>query len=301
MAKPKKPPKPPAPPPTRRRAMVTPEGVDLGVELASRGARLAAFTLDIVILFAVMFLFGVLLLALGWAGRGKPSDTVEIIGMLGFFLLRNAWFIGWESLPGGATPGKRVVRIRVAARNGGRLTADAVLARNVMRELELFMPMMFVGFSLGAAFGMTGATGALATFAGLVWSLIFLTLPLFNRDRLRAGDIIAGTWVVQAPKPVLLPDLAGAGAEGGGLYHFTPDQVDAYGVKELHVLEDVMRARDAKVMAEVARRIREKVVWTPIERETDAAFLSAYYAALRRRLEQRLLFGHRRKDKFDKV
>jgi len=286
-------------PPNRRRTMITPEGVDLGVELASRGARLAAFLLDVAILFAVMFLFGVLLLAAGWAGRGRSSETVEIVGMLGFFLLRNAWFIGWESLPGGATPGKRVVKIRVAARNGGRLTADAVLARNVMRELELFMPMMFVGFSLAAAFGMTGTTGALATLAGLVWSLIFLTLPLFNRDRLRAGDIIAGTWVVEAPKPVLLPDLAGAGADDSGRFVFTPEQVDAYGVKELHVLEDVMRRADAKVMAEVARRIREKVAWTRMENETDAAFLSAYYAALRRRLEQRLLFGHRRKDKFD--
>jgi len=35
--------------------------------------------------------------------------------------------------------------------------------------------------------------------------------------------------------------------------------------------------------------------------ETDLAFLSAYYAALRGRLENRLLFGHRRRDKFDKA
>ena len=33
---------------------------------------------------------------------------------------------------------------------------------------------------------------------------------------------------------------------------------------------------------------------------TDAAFLTAYYTALRERLEKRLLFGHRRKDKFDR-
>ena len=32
---------------------------------------------------------------------------------------------------------------------------------------------------------------------------------------------------------------------------------------------------------------------------SDGDFLAAYYAALRERLEQRLLFGHRRRDKHD--
>jgi uncharacterized RDD family membrane protein YckC len=280
--------------------MVTPEGVDLGVQLASRGARLGAFIADIAILVVATMLLGWLVLTAMAAGNQESIETVLIVGLLGFFFLRNAWFIVWETLPGGATPGKRLVKIRVAVRNGGRLTADAVLARNVMRELELFMPLVLVGYNLGTTYRGAGATGALAAFAGLIWSLIFLMFPLFNRDRLRAGDIIAGTWVVEAPKPVLLPDLSNAGAASGERYRFTPEQVDAYGVKELHVLEAVMRRRDAKVMGEVARRIREKLAWAPVEHETDAEFLSAYYAALRRRLEQRLLFGHRRKDKFDK-
>ena len=34
--------------------------------------------------------------------------------------------------------------------------------------------------------------------AGLTWSLGFAMLPLFNRDRLRAGDLVAGTWVRQS-------------------------------------------------------------------------------------------------------
>jgi hypothetical protein len=192
------------------------------------------------------------------------------------------------------------MKIRVATRNGGRLTADAVFARNVMRELEIFMPLVFALNVLPSALGLTGAAGAWAALAGVVWSLIFLLFPLFNRDRLRAGDLIAGTWVVEAPTPRLLPDLAQGAAGTAARYAFTPEQVDAYGVMELHVLEDVIRRRDPKVMAEVARRIREKIGWSPIEHESDDEFLSAYYAALRRRLEQQLLFGRRRKDKHDK-
>ena len=42
----------------RRRSMVTPEGVDLGVQLASRGARWGAFLVDLTVLGVVMILLG---------------------------------------------------------------------------------------------------------------------------------------------------------------------------------------------------------------------------------------------------
>jgi hypothetical protein len=50
----------------------------------------------------------------------------------------------------------------------------------------------------------------------------------------------------------------------------------------------------------VAKRIRAKIGWTEGRDETDRAFLDAYYTALRRKLEAGLLFGRRRKDKFDR-
>jgi hypothetical protein len=52
-------------------------------------------------------------------------------------------------------------------------------------------------------------------------------------------------------------------------------------------------------MTAVAERIRCKIAWYKAPDERDEAFLSAYYAALRGRLETQLLFGRRRKDKFD--
>jgi hypothetical protein len=41
------------------------------------------------------------------------------------------------------------------------------------------------------------------------------------------------------------------------------------------------------------------VGWDPGTGETDLAFLEAYYAALRKRLEQRMLLGERKSDKYD--
>jgi len=184
--------------------------------------------------------------------------------------------------------------LRVAARGGGRLTADAIFGRNAMRELEVYLPMSFL-FARGAG------VDAWLTLLGVIWCAIFVLFPLFNRDRLRVGDFVAGTWVVKAPRRALAIDLAHDAAERLTRFTFTPDQAGAYGVKELQVLEDVLRRRDRKTLTAVAQRIRAKIAWRGQPEETDADFLAAYYVALRARLETRLLFGHRRKDKFDKA
>jgi len=138
-----------------------------------------------------------------------------------------------------------------------------------------------------------------------------LLFPLFNKDRLRAGDLIAGTWVVKSPKLRLSKDLSDAPkpADGHIRYVFTPRQIDAYGVKELHVLENVLRKNDPVTITEVTSRIMQKIEWPKPDKapdrteDTNAAkleFLNAYYAALRGKLETKLLFGVRRKDKFDR-
>jgi hypothetical protein len=81
---------------------------------------------------------------------------------------------------------------------------------------------------------------------------------------------------------------------------FTEAQLDQYGVKELQVLETVLRHAEPQAMDAVASRIRTKINWRRTPAELDSEFLQAYYAALRRRLEQRMLFGVRKKDKHDR-
>src|SRR3546814_1427191 len=61
-----------------------------------------------------------------WIGFASRSDITQVVWMLGAFLLRTFWFIGFELGSRAATPGKRLMGIRVVARDGGRLTADAV-------------------------------------------------------------------------------------------------------------------------------------------------------------------------------
>jgi uncharacterized RDD family membrane protein YckC len=280
-------------PDTGVRELVTPEGVDLRLKVGGYGDRFVALLLDFLILMGGLIAFTLAVIAVAWATKVTwAGESLGVIWILGAFLARNFYFVFFEIRPRAATPGKRAMGLRVIAADGGRLTADAVFARNAIREIEVFLPMTFF-FARGQ-----GVDAALIGL-GAIWSGVFVIFPLFNRDRRRLGDLAAGTMVVKAPKKVLQPDLADTERTASGGLAFTHAQLDAYGIKELHVLEDVIRAGDRKALAEVAQRIRAKIAWDGPLDIADRTFLNAYYAGLRGRLESRMLFGHRRKDKFD--
>lgn len=276
-----------------RRHLVTPEGVDLQIELADVGARIGAFFIDLIIIIAVLIATA---FALGSMSLYSP-EMADIILTLVAFLLRSFYFTLFELGRRAATPGKMALKIRVTARGKARLSAASVFARNALREIGFFLPIGLL-FGIGAG-GVDGWMYLLAS----IWAGIFLLFPLFNKDRLRVGDLVAGTWVVRAPRPMLAADLVTTDRpENEALFArfaFTPSQIDTYGIKELHVLEDVLRAQDPEVLGDVASRIRTKIGWVWEQGESDAAFLRAYYAALRGRLESKMLMGVRRKDKFD--
>ncbi|MBO9697012.1 MAG: RDD family protein [Sphingopyxis sp.] len=268
------------------RQFVTPEGVDLELRIASAGLRFGALLVDMILIQVALFVFFLVIL---WAGLASKSDVAVAIWLLGAFLLRTFWFIGFELGSRAATPGKRLMGIRVVARDGGRLTADAVVARNLIRELELFLPLMMLG--AGAAEDMVSGWTMLA---GVLWSLTLSLFLLFNRDRMRMGDLIAGTWVVMAQRAKLDADIATDAA--GGAMAFTEAELAVYGIFELQELERVLRGRDPRAMREVADAIRAKIGRAIAEE--DDVFLLSYYRQLKARLERKLLFGKRREDKY---
>jgi uncharacterized RDD family membrane protein YckC len=288
-----------------RRYIVTPEGVALPVDLAGRGERAAAFALD-VLLFTIAMLLIPLLAFLISLVEGDPQSFAMtkwlwIVLLLAWFLVRSFYFAYFELRWHGSTPGKRIFGLRVIDRAGGALGADAVLARNLMREVEIFLPATLL------LFGAQEALDSLIALAMLGWMLVLTLMPLFNRDRLRVGDMVGGTWVILAPKVVLLPDLAATNAPAGPVaepYRFSTKQLDRYGILELQTLEQVLRQDGPTAPAmreEVARRIQRRIGWTadPGLTADPRQFLQAFYTALRRRLEAQMLFGIRRKDKHD--
>jgi uncharacterized RDD family membrane protein YckC len=282
-----------AAPPARLREVVTPEGVPVRFAVALAGDRLGAFLFDVMIIVAIL-LAVVVPLAILAAREKLEGDLVLSIAVLAVFLVRTFYFVFFELSWQGQTPGKRRLRIRAVDGRGGPLTAEAIIARNLTREVELFLPMAAL-FSPDLLF--PGAPGW-AVLSTLAWMLLFGFLPFFNRDRLRVGDLVAGTVVVRTPDAMLLQDLSTAPPPEE--VSFSDEQLDVYGEYELHVLEGVLRGRGkaghAEAVRTVADKIREKIGWEGARVE-DERFLDAFYAALRGRLERRLLFGRRRADK----
>ncbi|WP_448660155.1 RDD family protein [Sphingomonas sp. CJ99] len=276
----------------RIRRLVTPEGVALNLTLATAGNRAGAFMIDLIIMLLILIGFTLLSVLTGFSAAKGAESVVLVIWLLGAFLLRNFYFILFEGGRRAATPGKRLLKLRVVSRDGGRLTAGAVVARNMIREIELFMALAAI-----PAAHTDGVSMGVAAMLGFGWTLIFLFFPLFNRDRMRAGDLIAGTWVVESERRKIGRELLATDAATTAIAPFTPAELAHYGQYELQRLEQLLRQDDGDALTTVAATIRRKI-GRPDDRQ-DRAFLDAYYAALRQELERKLLFGKRKADKFD--
>ena len=291
-------------PDQRKRQVVTPEGVPLPFTIGARGARVLALVLDQVLIVASMAGLSYILFSLAravniktGAGGDAIGQVLVVVWIISMFLFRHIWFLYFELGPRGATPGKRVLGLRVAARDGGRLTTEAVVARNLLRDIELTLPLIFIGSALAQNEDTT-----FAGWAGAAWFLIFALFPFCNRDALRAGDVVAGTWVVEAGRDRLKAALStGAGAQGHSAltqtrYTFGEAELSVYGEYELQVLERVLRENREDALVDVAQTICAKIGWNSGNGD-ERAFLEAYYTQLRARLERGMRFGQRKADK----
>ena len=296
------------------RTMVTPEGLALPIRVGARGSRAGALMLDVTIIAGSIIAFNY---ALYWIAGGllkgsvlDPASTsrgaqefLQILVVMADFLVWYGYFLVQELGPRGATLGKRMLGLRIASRSGGRLTPEAVIARNLLRDIELFYPLIFVLVVLVQS--IEGEGDPLLGWIATGWFALFLLLPFFNRDALRAGDIVAGTWVVEAPRTRLAETLStqgaaatrGASAVTGARYEFGEAELSVYGEKELQTLEKMLRDARPEALEAVHATICRKIGWNPGAGD-ERAFLEAFYAQLRAKLEGDMRFGKRKADKF---
>ena len=277
------------------REIVTPEGLPLRFEIGTASDRFGAFLFD-----AMVIVLGTALLLIPLLAWGLLEDNAWLlaIAFIVAFAFRHGYFVWFEIRRHGSTPGKKRCGLRVVDRAGGALTGEAVLARNLTREVEVVLPLvLFIKPDV-----LLPEAPGWAIALGCAWVLLLGAMPLLNRDRLRVGDLVAGTMVVKAPEAVLLRDLSAATEEGRARLAFTPAQLGVYGIYELQVLEDILRAdrRDRAAMDDICRRIQRKIGWDPAGRVVPAEqFLREFYDAQRAHLEGKLLMGERRERKVE--
>jgi uncharacterized RDD family membrane protein YckC len=163
----------------------TPERVPLAFSLASIGNRFLAVAIDHFIQFFTVFVVTWMLLS--WAGIGledlerepyaalrEMSKWTIALTVIAVFLLFAGYFIVFEWLWNGQTPGKRLMKLRVIREDGRPITLWEAIARNLLRIFDSFPTVAIIPFY---------SIGLIAVFAS-------------RRDQ-RIGDLFAGTVVIR--------------------------------------------------------------------------------------------------------
>ncbi len=156
--------------------MLTPERVSLQYDIAGIGSRGAACAIDsllqTVLFVIVIFTFtSGAVSAVAFAGSNEDLAGVALLALiaLALFAIGNGYFLLFEIIWSGQTPGKRLLGLRVMRENGYPLRPVDATIRNVVRTVD-GMPLFY-------------AVGVL--------------VMLFNKRAKRLGDFAAGTIVVR--------------------------------------------------------------------------------------------------------
>jgi len=161
----------------------TPERVPLAFALASIGNRFLAVAIDHFIQYFVIFVVAWALLSISGVGsletienseffQEMPKWTIAVMIVV-LFLIFAGYFVFFEWLWNGQTPGKRLLKLRVIREDGRPITLWEALARNLLRIFD-----------------------AVPGFVLPVYSIGLITIFLSSRDQ-RVGDVFAGTVVVR--------------------------------------------------------------------------------------------------------
>ena len=162
----------------------TPERVPLEFALASIGNRFLAVAIDHFIQYLSIFLIAWFFLSIAGYGASDTADSADklltempkwtiAILIIVLFLIFAGYFIVFEWIWNGQTPGKRLLKLRVIRDDGRPLTLWEAIARNLLRIGD-----------------------AVPGFIIPVYSVGLIVIFLSGRDQ-RLGDLFAGTVVIR--------------------------------------------------------------------------------------------------------
>jgi uncharacterized RDD family membrane protein YckC len=215
----------------------TPERVPLAFALASIGNRFLAAAIDHFIQYLSILIIAWIFLTAAGIGADEESGLLNIVQneapkwtiaimVLVVFLLFTGYFILFEWLWNGQTPGKRLLKLRVIRDDGRPITLWEAIARNLLRIFDAIPGLVIPIYSVGLI-------------------VIFLS----NRDQ-RVGDIFAGTVVIRertGEAPTFAETFSNPVADAAfrrvqKRTEFTAD-VGKLMIREIEVVENFLRRR----------------------------------------------------------
>ncbi|HUO46263.1 MAG TPA: RDD family protein [Acidimicrobiia bacterium] len=232
-----------------RLTIETPEGVNLEVTLAGLGSRAGACFIDSLILGVALLVVVIATAFLGFADTS--ADISALILGLGALLATGVlfgYYLLFETLNSGRTPGKAAFGIRVIKLDGSPLGFGAVAIRTLLRFIDLLPTAYAVG----------------------------IVSILVNARNQRLGDLAAGTVVVRERKPNHSSPVLAASSSLEGLL---PWDTSAVTENEVGLVRRFVErsatltpANRAKLAASLAGPLRSKVA-APDATPNDEAFL----------------------------
>jgi len=159
-----------------RVSLSTPESVEIELTLAGIGSRTLALVIDYQILGLALIAFWALWLIIVFGVLGYFEEArldysqapiwLLAIAILANFVIYNGYFVYFETMRQGQTPGKRFTKIRVVRDDGRPVGLTQAVLRSLLRTIDDFL---FIG-------------------------MLFI---LFGKREKRIGDWAAGTIVIQ--------------------------------------------------------------------------------------------------------
>jgi uncharacterized RDD family membrane protein YckC len=257
----------------------TPENVQVQYEPAGLGTRFIAWFVDQVIVWVGTVLVIILLIiagvsfvsALADIGDSESRDEMEAImyfvGMMMLIWSLGSWvyFGGSELLLRGQTVGKRVCKIRVIKANGFQLDAGSILVRTFFRVVDHLPPMWL--------------------------------FPLISRLHQRAGDMVAGTIVVNDSITSFSPVRTELGTRTAGEaeFRFDASKLKLLSANDFQAVERILErlptlTPDAKLelLLVYTSQIAKKLSIDPPPIPQQQRFLEDLFAAELRRQDRQL-------------
>ncbi|MCL6477260.1 MAG: RDD family protein [Peptococcaceae bacterium] len=244
--------------------LLSPEKVHLKLNLAGVGSRFAACFIDTIFQSLLMgfFILGAFLLySAGITPEEPPVWWLMVIVLFAVFAVLNGYFIFFETIWNGQTPGKRFLKIRVVQENGSPVTFLKVLIRNILRLID----------SLPTAYAI-----------GVISALI-------SKKNQRLGDMAAGTVVIResvedAPAAVNF-EVDETPWSGAARLHIHKIGEDEFAVLKKYLLrretlkQEEVQVMDQKLVLFFSRKLGLK----PEETGNALAFLKQVAAMYQRR------------------
>ena len=244
--------------------LFSPEGVRLELPIAGPAPRMFAYGIDLGIIVGLLIFMVLALIAtlpigvtvdkwmhdvfheasrqVAERNKGHPLEFGALGGLLialfvlAQFIVETGYFIFWEMLTNGRSPGKMLAGLRVVRRDGLPINLKSSVLRNVLRIVDILPENYVVG----------------------------LVSMLLSPSGERLGDHVAGTIVIRLDRPNAAPEIEAS--QKGTALALTRSQLARIGPREIQLIRATLRRvpslsgeRSIALLNEVADTMRARL------------------------------------------